>query len=475
MVKNCIFKSCRNTVRSSNDPRTKQIFFVPFPKPTTQLEKCKRWVSIINRDGLTVFSVKRNHYVCSKHFVGENGPTPEFPDPIPIKDDPKTPSETEINHLRRSSKTYSKRDAYCNFSGESGKSSECDLLLSVSNHSISDQEPLIYEEKHHPSHIAIDNGIIMKENEIEMLAVVKTEPENVDEIVSKESVHLNQAGVEDAQEGLQHTQESVQHVQESVQHVEESVQHVRESVQHVQESVQHVQYIENVPCQGIFSLDELRKEYFLHQAYNLTALLWNVQYKQNQENLRVVKLSAKACFIAVEISVDLELDILPCDKLLDTQHPLFHLNKKKISVLQDLLFILNNIDNWTVCEGIEETYINYSNSLNSVKVCETSRTLRHNKCELLFESSRTTKCKRCRNAKVVIQKRKKRMLTQDRSLGRLNLRYMSMEEIRKRNQTSKLKKQALKRKIIRLQAKIHKNLTKDIEKQKSWLQMSDSD
>ncbi|XP_061186814.1 uncharacterized protein LOC133194932 [Saccostrea echinata] len=57
--------------------------FIPFPKPKTQLEKCQRWVRLCGRKHFTVESIRKETYICSKHFVGGNGPSDSHPDPLP--------------------------------------------------------------------------------------------------------------------------------------------------------------------------------------------------------------------------------------------------------------------------------------------------------------------------------------------------------------------------------------------------------
>ena len=59
------------------------VTFIPFPKPKTQLEKCQRWVRLCGRQYFTVESIRKETYICSKHFVGGNGPTDAHPDPLP--------------------------------------------------------------------------------------------------------------------------------------------------------------------------------------------------------------------------------------------------------------------------------------------------------------------------------------------------------------------------------------------------------
>ena len=46
-------------------------------------EKVKRWLHACGRkDFSRISDIKKNAYICSLHFVGENGPTDENPDPI---------------------------------------------------------------------------------------------------------------------------------------------------------------------------------------------------------------------------------------------------------------------------------------------------------------------------------------------------------------------------------------------------------
>jgi hypothetical protein len=61
------------------------VFFIPFPKPLTQMQKCEKWIKACGRpaEDLNVQKIKRSTYICSKHFVGGRGPTPDNPDPIP--------------------------------------------------------------------------------------------------------------------------------------------------------------------------------------------------------------------------------------------------------------------------------------------------------------------------------------------------------------------------------------------------------
>eukprot|EP00105_Crassostrea_gigas_P035685 XP_019919833.1 PREDICTED: uncharacterized protein LOC105320761 isoform X3 [Crassostrea gigas] len=55
-----------------------------FPKPKTYLHKCLRWIKACGRphEQLNIQRINKHKAVCSKHFVGGNGATVEFPDPL---------------------------------------------------------------------------------------------------------------------------------------------------------------------------------------------------------------------------------------------------------------------------------------------------------------------------------------------------------------------------------------------------------
>ena len=61
------------------------VFFIPFPKPKTQLEKCMTWISLCGRahSNFNSSTISRNTFICSKHFVGGKGPTDSYPNPVP--------------------------------------------------------------------------------------------------------------------------------------------------------------------------------------------------------------------------------------------------------------------------------------------------------------------------------------------------------------------------------------------------------
>ncbi|XP_065114751.1 uncharacterized protein [Paramisgurnus dabryanus] len=82
MPKRCAYGLCKSDTRY---PKSLDggVEFFPFPKPKTQGEKCRTWITQCGRphSQLNVDRINKNTYVCSKHFV--NGrPTPEDPNPI---------------------------------------------------------------------------------------------------------------------------------------------------------------------------------------------------------------------------------------------------------------------------------------------------------------------------------------------------------------------------------------------------------
>ncbi|XP_015123607.1 uncharacterized protein LOC107045759 [Diachasma alloeum] len=76
--KHCVYASCNSDNRYPEDG----VFFIPFPKPKKDLEKSIRWLEACNHPRLTVETITKHTYICSKHFEGGNGPTSEHLDPI---------------------------------------------------------------------------------------------------------------------------------------------------------------------------------------------------------------------------------------------------------------------------------------------------------------------------------------------------------------------------------------------------------
>ena len=56
--------------------------FIPFPKPSQDIAKCKRWLVACSRELLTEKNITRNTYICALHWPGGKGPTTEFLYPL---------------------------------------------------------------------------------------------------------------------------------------------------------------------------------------------------------------------------------------------------------------------------------------------------------------------------------------------------------------------------------------------------------
>ena len=65
------------------DTESDGVFFVKFPHPWKENEKCRRWVKACGRAGFTNRAVTGRTVICSRHFVGGKGPTDAHPDPVP--------------------------------------------------------------------------------------------------------------------------------------------------------------------------------------------------------------------------------------------------------------------------------------------------------------------------------------------------------------------------------------------------------
>ena len=95
-TKHCCWGKCRSDSRylEKSPPGT---YFVRFPKPgkikdtmtewekgqqNRKTDKCRKWVDACGRKDFTVDNVKKDTYMCSIHFIGNHGPTEQYPNPI---------------------------------------------------------------------------------------------------------------------------------------------------------------------------------------------------------------------------------------------------------------------------------------------------------------------------------------------------------------------------------------------------------
>ena len=85
-TKHCSYRGCSNDSRfpsrsSMNNKYGEHVFFVKFPGKKQKEERCRRWINAC-RTKLTYETLTYHHYICSLHFIGENGPTELYPDPV---------------------------------------------------------------------------------------------------------------------------------------------------------------------------------------------------------------------------------------------------------------------------------------------------------------------------------------------------------------------------------------------------------
>ncbi|KAL3861755.1 hypothetical protein ACJMK2_007778 [Sinanodonta woodiana] len=82
MVLRCAWGTCNADERYPE--RLEGGCFIRFPTPKRDLEKVKRWIKACGRPHkqLNIARINQHKAVCSKHFVGVNGPSENYPDPI---------------------------------------------------------------------------------------------------------------------------------------------------------------------------------------------------------------------------------------------------------------------------------------------------------------------------------------------------------------------------------------------------------
>ena len=56
--------------------------FIPFPKPSRDMAKCKRWLVACSHELVTKKNITRNTYICALRWPSEKVPTAEFPDTL---------------------------------------------------------------------------------------------------------------------------------------------------------------------------------------------------------------------------------------------------------------------------------------------------------------------------------------------------------------------------------------------------------
>ena len=109
-TKHCSYGHCKNDSRLPDRPTMtnrygQPVFFVRFPGKKRRVEKCKRWVDacIVGHmyKKISFETLTYDNYICSLHFVGENGPTESYPDPVPARMSTEKRNELENNFKRQ--------------------------------------------------------------------------------------------------------------------------------------------------------------------------------------------------------------------------------------------------------------------------------------------------------------------------------------------------------------------------------------
>ena len=84
MVKRCAWGTCNSDTRYPErlvNKEGKSVRFYSFPPLKKQGERRKAWIRACCRGDHFICS--KDSYICGLHFIGNNGPTEENPDPIP--------------------------------------------------------------------------------------------------------------------------------------------------------------------------------------------------------------------------------------------------------------------------------------------------------------------------------------------------------------------------------------------------------
>ena len=68
MPKHCCYGLCNSDSRYSHRNNMKDVYFIPFPKPFSQPEKCKLWISCCGRpiETFNEKKINKDTYICSK-------------------------------------------------------------------------------------------------------------------------------------------------------------------------------------------------------------------------------------------------------------------------------------------------------------------------------------------------------------------------------------------------------------------------
>ena len=115
-TKKCAWGTCKSDSRYPDRLKRgangSKIFFLHFPGTKYHSAKRERWIRACHRgDG---FVCTKDSYICSLHFVGENGPTMDHPDPISAVKSTENVSVNRISLSILKSSAYGKYVKYGN-------------------------------------------------------------------------------------------------------------------------------------------------------------------------------------------------------------------------------------------------------------------------------------------------------------------------------------------------------------------------
>ena len=68
----CNSDSRYNEKSKNPKPSMVDVSFISFPKPKTNLKRCKAWIKACGRKIFKIDKITRNTYVCLKHFQMAN-------------------------------------------------------------------------------------------------------------------------------------------------------------------------------------------------------------------------------------------------------------------------------------------------------------------------------------------------------------------------------------------------------------------
>jgi len=125
MTKCCIVRRCKNSSKKNPDKK-----FLPFVKPTTDPQRCKRWLELAEKD-IPVEKVEKHTYICEDHFKPDekilDWKLNPLLEPISMHD----PNEKKLNReaipgillnlALNVRKTYAKNGPMCNNLGSNVK------------------------------------------------------------------------------------------------------------------------------------------------------------------------------------------------------------------------------------------------------------------------------------------------------------------------------------------------------------------